>query len=82
MITISTRTVIKISDGNYAPVELTEAQWQDARDLVSLVGTRTPDLDFPRVRLIKLYRNMQPGMGLREAKSVVEAAWQERHSYC
>jgi ribosomal protein L7/L12 len=62
-------------------VEVSEGQWQSARDLVSLVDPELGEGRWPKVKCIKLYRNMQPGMGLREAKAVVEAAWQERNSF-
>ena len=79
--TINTHTVIEITDrSSYAPVEIYEAQWRGARELVSLVDPHTTD--FPRVKLIKLYRNLQPGLGLREATVAIEAAWQERRGYC
>lgn len=59
--------------------EISEGQWRSARDLVSLLNPNADE--WPKVKCIKLYRSMQPGMGLREAKAVIEAAWQERHSY-
>ena len=79
-IELITAVRIKGEDG-YEPVEISEGQWRSARDLMSLVDPGLGEGQWPKIKCIKLYRNMQPGMGLREAKAVVEAAWQERHSY-
>lgn len=68
------------SDPNDPPAEIAEGQWQDARELVSLCD---PDKGtWPKIEMIRIFRIMHPGIGLRDAEMVIEAAWQERHSYC
>lgn len=68
------------SDPNDPSVEISEGQWRIARELVSLCD---PDKEqWPKIKVIRIFRAMHPDVGLRDAEAVIEAAWQERHAYC
>ena len=77
---VSPLTGVRIEDRVASTVvEITEFQWLNARELISMLDVNM--VDWPRAKCIKLYRIMQPGIGATYAKRIVEAAWQERNSY-
>lgn len=80
MFDIATITSVQIKDmGNPGtPITLTEKQWVQARRVIGVIGwhERIPG-GYPKIESIKLVRELT-GLGLREAKMAVEAAWQCR----